>query len=325
MAANIVGAAAGTGQASGGIISGTSVYLEEEGRHPTVEEQVRAMNSNDGVTKQTDTPMTTAAVEPVTAPQPNTTETDSASSGDFSIDTWRNGGGDGETANPYTFDQNGDTDDGSQASMSLTIPASSTNNPAVDIISAYTRFFLQGVTEAEQEKYQIVETFTGFYAFFYGKRPPIYRYTGLLISDQTYRWNNDFKFVYENYFRGSSATSFGAEVIMVYDGRQITGFPLSLAMQQDAVNDKGIPFSMDVLVVDHHTLKFSDDIAAFLQDQQSKLNKFRNNLQAYVAQLTGASGDSATTADNVLNGITPASSITTPGGLNAAQAISQVA
>src|ERR1019366_7308331 len=102
---------------------------------------------------------------------------------------------------------NGSDDPESIASMSLVIPATSLNNKTeTKIVNAYSRFFLQGVTEAEQEKYQLVETFTGFYAFFYGKRPPIYRYTGTLLADPIYRWNNDMKFMYENYFRGSRAT-----------------------------------------------------------------------------------------------------------------------
>ena len=273
----------------------------------------RAVAANDGVTKQTDLVTTTTQVQPITAAQVNTTPADAPDADSFSVDEWRDGDSNG---NFYTFDLNGDPGDDALASMSLVIPATSLNGKTqTDIVSSYSRFFLQGVSEAEQEKYQVVETFTGYYAFFYGKRPPIYRYSGLLLTDQVYRWNNDFKFVYENYFRGTSAVEFGAEVIIVYDGRQITGFPLGLTMQQDAINDKGIPFSMDVLVVSHNTLKFSDDIAAFLQAKSQQLAAIRANMAAYIAKLTGATSATASAADNVTNGQLPASSANLPGVL----------
>jgi hypothetical protein len=195
--------------------------------------------------------------------------------------------------------------------MSLVIPALTLTNGSkqTDLISNYSRFFLENVSEVEQEKYQIVETFTGYYAFFYGKRPPIYRYSGVLLSDSIYRWNNDFKFVYENYFRGTRATELGAEVLIVYDGRQISGFPLGLSMQQDAVNEKGMPFSIDMLVVDHKTLKFSNDIASFLQDQQSRLATTRANLKKYLIQLNGYSGPTAAVSDGATNGVIPPVSV----------------
>jgi hypothetical protein len=234
-------------------------------------------------------------------------------------DTYRNGditSTNPELFNPRTLASN----DGEQvASMTLAQPVQSsqitpgtvnvTSYQGVTFINAYTRFFLQAVTEAEQEKYQIVETFTGFYSFFFGKRPPIYRYSGVLLSDPNYRWNNDFKFVYENFFRGTSAVEFAAEVIMAYNGRVITGFPLSLTMSQEAANDKGMPFSMDLLVVSHDVI-LSQDVAAVLAAKQLELSTYRNAIGVQQAKLkTGAQGPGAQIALQGTNGVMPPSSV----------------
>jgi hypothetical protein len=156
------------------------------------------------------------------------------------------------------------------------------NGGGKEIVSSYSRFFLQNVAEADQEKYQVIETFAGFYAFFYGKRPAVYRYSGLLLSDVNFRWNNDFKFMYENYFRGTKAVERNAQVLIYHDSRLVTGFPLSFSAQQGADLTKGMPFSMDVLVVDHIPIKFSVDAAALLAREQSKLADSAERIKQYM-------------------------------------------
>lgn len=267
----------------------------------------------------TPTPATVASVQvqPMTAPQPNTTPTVSPNPTTFDIDAYRDGTQDtsatSETFNPRTLSMEGNADTNEISSMSLAVP-NSNGQGQEDILSFYSRFFLQAVSEAEQEKYQVVETFTGFYAFFFGKRPPIYRYSGTLLADENYRWNNDFKFVYENYFRGSSATALNAEVILIYDGRQVTGFPLGLTMNQDAANDKGIPFAMDVLVVDHTPLNFSVDIASLFARAKAKLSASRSAITSFLKGINANTAGSTSTlaASQATNGVTAASSISLP-------------
>lgn len=251
------------------------------------------------------TPKTKYTVEPVQGQPSNNENAVLPENTTFDVDGFRNGVRDSanpEIMNPRSLDVNGGDED-DFASISLVISPNSAVNPGEELISSYTRFFLQGVSEAEQEKYQIVETFTGFYAFFYGKRPPIYRYTGILLSDGIYRWNNDFKFVYENYFRGTRAVEFNAEVFLLYDGRQVTGFPLSLSMQQEALNEKGIPFSMDVLVVSHDTISFSQDVSSLLEQRALELAFLRDEMNKYIGNMQDVPGTTRAAADQVLNGI----------------------
>lgn len=151
-------------------------------------------------------------------------------------------------------------------------------------VSAYSRFFLQAVTEAEQEKFQVVETFSNYYAFFFGKRPPFYRYSGILLNDQNHSWNNDFKFYYEYFFRATRSTELFGSVSIKYDGRVVSGFIVGLNMQQVAEVDKGIPFSIDVLVVQHDTLRNSADIRTLIDKRRGELNELSTTIRNFIAE-----------------------------------------
>lgn len=284
-------------------------------------------------------PMVLTRAVPTSAPQVNYRPYVNTNPDAFSVDTYRNGGSDpalsklrassidAEIWNKETLSVNGNEDDAkSHGSISLRIPQGTAGyKKGKTIINAYSRFFLQAVSESEQEKYQVVETFTGYYAFFFGKRPPIYRYSGLLISDENYRWNNDFKFVYENFFRGTAATELQAEVLINYDGRLVTGFPLSLTMQQEALNDKSIPFSMDLLVVSHQTLKYSKDLSTLLGSSLEKLAASKAALNSQIAKMRNLqAGPAILIADNVSTGIMMSEKASLPGLNPTSQPITQL-
>jgi len=244
------------------------------------------------------TTMTTSHVTPTPA-SPAAAETTTESGTGFATDNYRYGGGPDELVNARAV---GESDD-APATMTLTVGDE-------QLISAYSRFFLQSVSESEQEKFQIVETFTAYYAFFYGKKPPIYRYAGTLLNDENYRWANDMKFVYDNFFRGTKAVEFGAEVILEYDGKLITGLPISLSMQQDAINDKGIPFSMDVLVFNHTNISFSKDIEDLLSKAAESLASSRSKTKDILASINaGAPKNSVAQTRYVLNGKMPSKAV----------------
>ena len=280
-----------------------------------------------GIDQTTSTKKTVALAKADVAPvkgQPDDTPVDlgtTFSNTDFSTnDAYRLGSGDStspETYAPRTLSGEIET----IASMSLTTQGTN----GVDIITGYSRFFLQSVSEAEQEKYQVVETFTGYYAFFYGKRPPIYRYSGTFLSDPNYRWNNDFKFMYENFFRGTSAVELLAEMIISYDGRTVIGFPLSLTMNQEASLSKGVPFTIDLLVVDHQVSdNLSLDVNTMLQQLQNTLAATKAKIKSTQASVSSGVSASVLTADNATNGIIPASSISIPGAPSLGSAVSQI-
>lgn len=185
-------------------------------------------------------------------------------------------------ANPRTIGERAD-DRKDLAAISLSINTGAPGAGVFDV-TAYSRFFLQSVVEGEQEKFQVVETFSNYYAFFFGKRPPFYKFSGILLNDQNHSWSNDFKFYYENFFRGTRSTELAGTVTIKYDGRHVTGFLVGLQMQQVAELDKGIPFSVDVLVVDHTPDRFSADISSLVARRKEELKKLSTAIQEFIAQ-----------------------------------------
>ena len=168
-------------------------------------------------------------------------------------------------------------------SLSTQTVLTSDSPPTGNVLNAFSRFFLEGVTESQVEKFQIVETFTAFYTFFYGKRPPIYNFRGTLLNDENFKWTNDLMFFYDNFLRGTQSVQLGAQAIVSYDERLVSGFLLNLNIQENAVAPKGAAFSFDVLVVSHIQTRFSTDINDLLQKAKAFLQDESNRIQQQIS------------------------------------------
>ena len=190
----------------------------------------------------------------------------------------------------------------SQFPTDVEIPADA--DPHGDLVNFYSRFFLQSVQESQSEKVQIVETFTDYYAFFYGKRPPVYSFRGVLLNDENHKWTNDLMFFYENFFRGSQTVALGAQAYVFYSGRLISGFLLNLNIQEESVLYKGASFSFDVLVVTHTPLYFSADISSLITKARKFITDRATAISNQIAQINKsiAPGGSALTALKVVSG-----------------------
>jgi hypothetical protein len=185
--------------------------------------------------------------------------------------------------------------------------------PNGDVLSAYSRFFLEAVTEAQVEKFQIVETFTAFYTFFYGKRPPVYNFRGTLLNDENFKWTNDLMFFYENFLRGTQSVQLGAQAIVSYDERLVSGFLLNMNIQQNSVMNKGASFSFDVLVVDHVQTHFSLDISDLIQRAKADLEIKLEQIQQQISMIgKGIPSGKVLSAYQVMNEQQSANSISLP-------------
>lgn len=181
-----------------------------------------------------------------------------------------------------------------------------------DKVTAYTRFFLQQVSESQQEKYQVVETFTSFYTFFYGKRPTVYTFTGSLLNDENHKWVNDFMFFYDNFFRGTRTADMGAQAVMTYDGRVVSGFIIDLAIRQSAELHKGAQFSMNMLVTDHVPINFSVDITALIEKAQIDLINEKARIMQQVGSINkNVPAEVAQAANAKVGGLAPMASVRT--------------
>jgi hypothetical protein len=184
-----------------------------------------------------------------------------------------------------------------------------TGGPQGLVLNSYSRFFLQSAVEQQTEKYQIVETFSDFYVFFYGVRPSIYRYNGIVLSDPKNRWQNDLQYFYQNYFRGTQLAERAAQAVLYYNSRQVSGFILGLSMQETADMNKGIPFAMDFLVLNHTPLKLSPDIQTLID---SRVAGIQSTLNAIASQKALLSPNTPTLQNQIVsqvgsNGLSPTS------------------
>lgn len=187
-----------------------------------------------------------------------------------------------------------------------TIRVSTVGDSPQDIVTGYSNFMLQAVSEGEQEKYQVVETFTAYYAFFYGKRPPVYSFSGILLNDQKHNWADTFKYMYANYFRGTKTAELGAQAYITYRNKVVSGFLIGLNMQEDAVNPNGVPFTFTLLVISEETTGFSSDFDKFVEGRQEIMAALKVKAEAEIKSLNkDANTKQMIFKNQVLNALVP--------------------
>lgn len=170
---------------------------------------------------------------------------------------------------PKRIDEFGEGDGRSSdnlASIRLLGPVNSKTKERQDLIPKFTKFLLEGVQESHTERSQVVETFGEFFTFFYGERPPIYNFSGTLINSKMNNWLADFMFYYENFLRGTKAVEQNATIVLTYGGRQIEGFIMNTSNTTQAVTDKGVSLTFQVLVIDRKILSLSADFGLTVTD-----------------------------------------------------------
>lgn len=120
--------------------------------------------------------------------------------------------------------------------------------PLINVVPPYTKFFLETVTEDRIEKAQVIETFGEFIAFFFGRRPEIYNFSGRLLNAKNHDWKNDFQEMYEYFLRGTKAIENNATVLIQYDDVLAEGFLMSCHLEYHGVTNNECPFSFAMLV-----------------------------------------------------------------------------
>ena len=151
-----------------------------------------------------------------------------------------------------------------------------------DLLPPFTKFFLESVSEAHNERSQIVETFGDFYVFFFGERPPIYTYSGTFVNTQDVNWTQDFMVYYDKFLRGTKSVEYNARIVMTYGGRSIEGFILNVSTQTSAMSQNATAFSFQVLILDRKVMQLSRDFGLVTADNRFNNSAGFNNLLATV-------------------------------------------
>jgi hypothetical protein len=139
---------------------------------------------------------------------------------------------------------------------------------------SYVGFLLQEVTERNSEKAQISPlNGDGYAAYFSGREPPVYSFSGILLNTRQDQWRATFTHLYDNLLRGSKITGLNRLVQISYDDKVITGSMMNLNQVVSASPDETFTrFTFDILVASvydswmHTDSNFDDAWDAFIGD-----------------------------------------------------------
>jgi hypothetical protein len=141
------------------------------------------------------------------------------------------------------------------SSILLTSSADTTGNSRpgkIGQVTEYADYILQGVNDQRQEKHQIMETFGDPYVYFFGERPRIVQFNGLLINTEDFNWRSQFWLNYDQYMRGTKLVQQNARAYISFDSITIEGYILGAQAQDIADQPYSIPFSFSLLVTDYY-------------------------------------------------------------------------
>jgi hypothetical protein len=130
------------------------------------------------------------------------------------------------------------------------------NLPWVNLIPPNTKFFLEQVQENREEKVQVIDTFGEWIAFFFGRKPEVYSYSGTLLNAQNHDWKNEFQMNYDLFLRGTQAVRYKATVLLHYDDVLVEGFILNSSIQMSAMANNAVPFSFNMLVINRSPVNY---------------------------------------------------------------------
>lgn len=117
----------------------------------------------------------------------------------------------------------------------------------------YSNFLIQSVSETRQEKQQILETFGEPYIFFFGERPRIMDFQGILLNTFDFNWEAEWWANYERYLRGTKCVESDARVYLAFDNTIVGGYILSTASQKQAGERNYVQFQFQLFVTYYDT------------------------------------------------------------------------
>lgn len=161
-------------------------------------------------------------------------------------------------------------------------------------VNSYVGFFLQEVTERNAEKSQIIPmNGDGYAAFFSGREPRVYSFSGVVLNTQQDQWRSTLTNLYEEVFRGSKVSGMNRVVQIAYDDKVVSGSMMNMTQVIASAPDETFAkFAFDILVVAVYDawMESDDDFtaagSAFLGDKtifpDMARSETKKNLRDYV-------------------------------------------
>lgn len=108
-----------------------------------------------------------------------------------------------------------------------------------------------GVSESRAEKAQSVLTFGKDYIYFFGEQPVEMQFTAILLNSKNFRWEEEWWYNYENYFRGTKLASRGEKILIRIEDSLIYGYMTTCSTQKDANDPFVVRLNFTVHVSSH--------------------------------------------------------------------------
>jgi hypothetical protein len=119
-------------------------------------------------------------------------------------------------------------------------------------VGEYADYILQRVEDQRNEKQQIIETFGDPFVYFFGERPRVVTFSGLLVSTEDFNWRSQFWENYNEKLRGTKLVQQNARAYISFDTIIIEGYPLAASAVDTAEEPYTIPFSLQMFVTDYY-------------------------------------------------------------------------
>ena len=113
----------------------------------------------------------------------------------------------------------------------------------------YLDFLLQRADEPQQEQFQVVDVLSDNYvSYFYGRQPPMFQYSGVLLNTVQDDWRMAFHLMYNKLLRGTKMARHKTVVTLAYDDIFVTGVLVNMQQSLSADMEIAVPFSFTMLV-----------------------------------------------------------------------------
>jgi hypothetical protein len=113
----------------------------------------------------------------------------------------------------------------------------------------YIDFLLQSAQEVYQEKVQVVDVVgDNFVAYYFGAKPPIFQYSGVLLNSAQDDWRSAFTIIYNDIIRGTELARRKAVVTLSYDDMAVTGSIMGMSQLFSAEQQLASSFNFSMLV-----------------------------------------------------------------------------
>lgn len=119
-------------------------------------------------------------------------------------------------------------------------------------VADYADFILQKIDDQRMEKQQIVETFGEPFVYFFGERPRMVTFSGVLICSEDFNWRSQFWDNYDKMLRGTKLVQANARAYLSFDSIVIEGYPVSASAVDDSNSPAVVPFTMSMFLTEYH-------------------------------------------------------------------------